>query len=140
MKKTVFLGLLVVLLAFGSIGCDTGNGNGNGDSGKKLTINGIDLTGNVTVIINPEATPNSGTVAYGTISGATSGSNVTFDLKVVNLNNMANPFTNTNWNGNGSYYILVYNWTPQQVMAENTAPVKSIGPTSFSNETTVVTW
>lgn len=139
MKNTFrFFGIiaLVAIIGVSFVACN--DGSGNGGSGKRLTISGIDLTGDVTVIIN--TAPMGGTVAYGTTSDVTSGTNVTFDLKVVNLSNMANPFTDTNWDGNGLFYILVYNRTPQQVMAGQAGPVKSFGPIDFSNETTVVTW
>jgi len=46
MKKTVFFGLLVILLAFGFVGCGDGGGSGGGGgggsgSGGTLTINNI---------------------------------------------------------------------------------------------------
>ena len=140
--KMSWLGMLVLALVFGMtvVGCDNDSTDSDGNSGKKLTINGIALTGNVTVIINPETTPISGTVAYGTISSVTSGSNITMDLKQVNINNQTNPFTNSSWDGNGSFYILVYNRTSQQVMAEHTSPTKSFGPVFFSGKVTTVNW
>ena len=141
-NKNFLVGMLVIMLVFGLtvVGCDNDSTNNDGSSGKKLTINGIALTGNVTVIINPEATPNGGTVAYGTRSNITSGSNITIDLKQVNISNQTNPFTNTSWDGNGSFYVLVYNRTPQQVMAENTGPAKSLGLVLFSEKTTTCSW
>jgi hypothetical protein len=52
MRKTVFYGLLVIILAFGFIACDDGNsndgnGNGNGNGGgNPYAGNWVDLTGN----------------------------------------------------------------------------------------------
>jgi len=139
MKRKSWLGMLALTLVIGMtvVGCDNGSTSGSGNGGKKLTINGIALTGNVTVIIN--TTPAGGTVAYGTISNVTSGSNITLNLKQINLSK-TNPFTNTNWDGEGSLYVLVYNRTPQQVMAEQVGPAKSLGLVLFSDKITIVDW
>ena len=40
MKKTVVIGLLVIVLAFGFIGCDDGNDNGNGNDNSNGNDNG----------------------------------------------------------------------------------------------------
>ena len=142
-NKQNWLGMLVIILVFGImvVGCDNGTTEEGGASGKKLTINGIGLSGNVTVIINTE--PTAGTLAYGTTSNSISGSNVTFNLKVVDLTNMSNPFTNNNWNGaSGLLYILVYNQTPQWVADPiNYASSPDRNFTSeFADEITILNW
>ena len=137
--------MLVFVLAFGIavVGCDNDpsneNENGTGN-GKKLTINGIGFSGNVIVILSNGGGPTDEIVAYGTASGVTNGGNVTFDLKKIDISNTQNPLTNDGWNGNGSFHIMVYNKTLQQLIEQQPAPDKILSPTSFSGETTTVSW
>jgi predicted small secreted protein len=50
MKKTVVLGLLVIVLTFGFTGCDTGNGNGDNEFTVTFDLDGGNISGNTASI------------------------------------------------------------------------------------------
>jgi len=151
-NKKIYFGILVMVLVFGMmvIGCDNdnnnnsnGNGNGNGlngESGKKLIITGIGISGNVSVFLDA-GIENGGAVAWGNSSGVVSGSNVTFNLKKLDMTNMSAPLSNDSWNGNGYFFVSLYNKTTQEILSSgNLSPDYLSSSTSFSNETTSINW
>ena len=152
MKKTVFIGLLVILLAFGFISCDNNDGNGsnvhknglNDEGGKKLIINEIGVSGDVTIFLGI-GTQEEGSIAWGSSSNVVSGSNVTFNLKNLDMTNISAPFSDDSWNGNGSFFIGLFNRTTQSILDEFNnggypPPDYMTDVLSFSNETTIINW
>ena len=207
MKKTVFFGLLVIVLAFGLIGCgpdddytvtfdlDGGNIGGNPDSieitvksgetianlpapqkanntfggwftarnglgnpfttstvvtsnvtvfakwtatsggngGKTFTINGIGISGNVSVFVILDTLE---AIAWGTLSNVTVGNNVTFSLKGIS----GTEFLETDWNGSGIYTVAVYNMTPAQVVTAQEAPLLSFQSVNLTGTSVAVSW
>jgi hypothetical protein len=132
MKKTVFLGLLAIMLAFGLMGCD--DDPVNGSNGKTLTINGIGISGNVTVIVFVQGTFDA--VAWGALSNVAVGSNATFTLKDASGSN----FLDSYWEGSGTYTISVFNQTPQQIIDSPQAPNISFQTVNLSGTSTTISW
>ena len=133
MKKTVFLGFLVIVLAFCFIGCDENIDSEN--NGKTITVNGIGISGNVTVIVFVHGTSDQA-VAWGTLSNVTSGSNVTFSLKEISGVN----FLDTNWKGSGTYTVSVFNLTAQQILDSPQAPDMTFQTVNLTGTTAAVSW
>jgi hypothetical protein len=103
------------------------------DDGKKLVISGIELSGNVTVMLD--------SVAWGSLSNVTSGSNVTFDLKNIDYN-ISNRYTDIDWGTGGNLQIAIYNMDlPTLLDMRGGEPIaESNGAINFSGKTTVVNW
>jgi len=88
MKKTVFFGLLVILLVFGFLGCDT-NGNNNGNDNPFLGTWIQDGSGGaVKVVVNDSA-------------WVASDNNITYNSGTYNYTGTTGIFTVT-YKGNGS--------------------------------------
>ena len=143
-RNLIFSGLLIVMLALGFFACDSDGGSSNpgGGSQKGLTINGIGLSGNVTIVVCFGNTMDT-TVAAGTLSGVSNGSNVTFSLNQVNIygTTVESVFLNASWNGNGTYMIGVYNMTPAQILqAGQQLPMVYFPNITINNATATVSW
>ena len=114
MKKTVFFGLLVIVLVFGFIGCDngttSGNGNGkkdnNGEKMIKLTITNLPENGEAVIWLST-ASQDDGFFqglkagAFATVSNNTG----LFILKKPTADILG--FTNENWTETGSFHFTV---------------------------------
>jgi len=124
MKKTVFFGLLIIVLAFCFIGCDEGNGNGNetgngnDDNGKSIIINNFPGNefngkyGQLCIWSTPEGVEGyelDGLVAFSEIEFKNTNQTITFPL----IRNVQNYPV---WTGSGNYYIslAIFSVTPEK--------------------------
>ena len=139
MKKNAFFGLLTILLVFGFTSCDNGNNDVVNDAvhEKKLIIENIGVSGDISIILMDAWGPSGNRNAGGTATSVVSGSNVTITLKTVeNLS-----ISSTNWTGSGNYVVYLFTTL---TLGQETVPNYG-APThpnfiSFENQTTTVNW
>ena len=116
-NKKFCLGMLVMVLVFGSMvsGCDTDSAN-SGGGGKNITITGITGKAGGAYIMAYSSADDNGIAAMG--MGSVSGNSISFDLA---KDEYMHPFT-----GSGSYYLMltfesdnsVYIYTNGQTLAQ----------------------
>ena len=138
-----WLGILVLVFGMMVVGCDNGTTeNNNVPNEKTLTINGIGVSGNVTILLNTTGGPESPIVAWAASTNVNSGNNVTFTLKQINSNasNFQGYFTNLNWNKNGTYSVMLYEMTPEQLSEILPAPNCIAYSQNFSEDLTIIEW
>ena len=129
---------LAAAIIFSMAACNT-DGDNDGEPQKGITINGIGIPGNVTVLVGPPGTFNF--VAWGELSGVSTGSNVTISLKQTDANAtpIENVFTNIDWNGSGTYTIVVFD-QPLAIVMQGVSSIREFNSVSFSNGTATVSW
>jgi hypothetical protein len=148
-------GRLIMTLTFGTVlvGCDTGGNPNNGeDDAKKLSITGIDLSGNVTLMLTTEVNnqsagvlvrnaDNSGTGVGGT--STVSNGSVTIPLKIIHFSSNGEPSLSENdWSGSGQYFIWFWNSNDFSGSPPYSAPVSESWneKINFASTTTIVPW
>jgi hypothetical protein len=129
-KKKIWLGMLVMVLAFGmtAVGCD----ESNPDVPKKLQITGISgiTTNGIVVMLSPGEQWVAG--GYGTISG----NSVIMDLK--NINAQGGFGDKGDWTDSGDNYICL--WESEGGNFSGNYIKVTSEKISFTSETTIVEW